>query len=258
MVRSKVLQNVIVRVGNFVLMRQRAIKKINYKDERMRNAVTEIDVRAEHMIRREIKKYFPHDSIIGEELPPEQGTSEFRWIIDPIDGTANYISSIPFYCTSIALMHKKNVVSGGVYDPTHRELFIAEQNRGARLNGKLLRVTPAKSIRSSFCGFGFGNVARGVPLYAKISNAVAKSRHLGSTALALCYVAANRLQGYVATGVPTWDISAGIIMVREAGAKALQLNRIPLDLSSNVPLDMIAGHQNYIRAILRVIKNPQR
>jgi len=197
--------------------------------------VTEVDKGTEVLIRKIIQTYFPTHAILGEEgVEPgaeasrraleEIKNEEYVWIVDPIDGTTNFIHGLPFYSVSIALAHRGEVIVGVVYDPSRDELFVAEKGKGAYVHGKRMSVSPEERLEDSLIATGFPtDRERILPLALKQIEAVApKVRNLrsaGSAALHLAYVAAGRLSGFWEANLNAWDIAAGMLLVQEAGGR---------------------------------------
>jgi myo-inositol-1(or 4)-monophosphatase len=190
--------------------------------------VTEIDRAVERGFRAMIAARFPGHAVLGEEFA-EEGQREliprFCWVFDPVDGTTNYAHSLPIFCSSLSLEIDGIPVVGAIYDPTRRELFTAERGQGAWLNGVPLRVSSAALLIDSLLCTGFpysiqtepGAVSIG--LFSEFMGVSRAVRRLGSAALDLCYVAAGRLDGFWEMSLQPWDISAGALIVEEAGGR---------------------------------------
>jgi len=186
--------------------------------------VTEVDQAAEQAIIETLLTAYPGHGILAEESGREHGArhSDFVWIIDPLDGTTNFIHGFPVYCVSIALAFRGKVEQAVVYDPTRNDLFIASKGRGAFLNDKRLRVSKRTRLADSLVSTGFpyrqgDNVQRYLKTLEVVMPACAGLRRPGSAALDLCYVAAGYCDGFFETGLQPWDIAAGSLMVTEAG-----------------------------------------
>jgi len=185
--------------------------------------VTKADIKAEQVIREDLMHARPAYGWMGEESEPVEGADpRRRWIVDPLDGTTNFLHGLPHWCISIAMENKDEIVAGVIYDPIKDELFTAEKGGGAWVNGKRIRVSNRKDL--SECLF-----ATGVPFGARktlgqttkdlisLMPVCAGVRRLGSAALDLAYVAAGRYDGYWERELQPWDMAAGLLMVREAG-----------------------------------------
>jgi myo-inositol-1(or 4)-monophosphatase len=196
--------------------------KINTKSPN--DFVTEVDQRAEEVIIETLLTAYPGHGILAEESGSEYGAkdSEFVWIIDPLDGTTNFIHGFPVYAVSIALAYRDQVQQAVVYDPTRNDLFYASKGRGAYLNDKRLRVSKRTRMSDALIGTGFpfrkgDNFKRYVKMFEEVMQSCAGLRRPGAAALDLCYVAAGHYDAFFETGLNPWDIAAGSLMITEAG-----------------------------------------
>src|SRR3954469_15425824 len=186
--------------------------------------VTEVDQAAEQAIIEVLLTAYPGHGILAEESGRAHGAkdSEYLWIIDPLDGTTNFIHGFPVYAVSIALAHRGVVQQAVVYDPSRNDLFIASRGRGAYLNDRRLRVSKRTRIQEALIGTGFpfrkgDNFKRYVRMFEDVMQQCAGLRRPGAAALDLCYVAAGHYAGFFATRLDRWDIAAGSLLIREAG-----------------------------------------
>jgi myo-inositol-1(or 4)-monophosphatase len=186
--------------------------------------VTEADIAAETMFRKMIAERFPDHTILAEEFGQDKATRDAShcWVFDPIDGTNNYAHGLPIFCSSLALEVDGRGVLGAIYDPTRRELFVAERGGGAFLNGDPIRVSNAATLVESMLVTGFPyDVHKRIPeiigLFGEFVGQARAVRRLGSAALDLCYVAAGRMDGFWEQDLKPWDIAAGGLIVEEAG-----------------------------------------
>jgi myo-inositol-1(or 4)-monophosphatase len=186
--------------------------------------VTEVDRAAEAAIIETLLTAYPGHGILAEESGRAHGAkdSEFVWIIDPLDGTTNFIHGFPVYAVSIALVHRDAIVQAVVYDPTRNDLFIASKGRGAFLNDKRLRVSKRVRMGEALIGTGFpfrkgDNFKRYLQMFEAVMPACAGLRRPGAAALDLCYVAAGYYDGFFETGLNPWDVAAGALIITEAG-----------------------------------------
>jgi myo-inositol-1(or 4)-monophosphatase len=198
------------------------ILKINTKSPN--DFVTEIDQLSEQTIIETLLTAYPSHGILAEESGREFGNknSEFMWIIDPLDGTTNFIHGFPFYAVSIALAFRGKVEQAVVYDPTRNDLFMASRGRGAYLNDKRLRVSKRTRMSDALIGTGFpfrrgDNFQRYLKMFEAVMPFCAGLRRPGAAALDLCYVAAGYYDAFFETGLSPWDIAAGSLMITEAG-----------------------------------------
>ncbi len=186
--------------------------------------VTEVDQAAERVIIDTLLAAYPGHGILGEESGRARGAkdSEYLWIIDPLDGTTNFIHGLPVYGVSIALAHRGQVQQAVVYDPTRNDLFFASRGRGAFLNDKRLRVSKRLRLAESLIGTGFpfrkgDNFERYMRIFENVMQSCAGMRRPGAAALDLCYVAAGYYDGFFETGLGAWDVAAGSLIITEAG-----------------------------------------
>jgi myo-inositol-1(or 4)-monophosphatase len=209
--------------------------------------VTEVDKGSETLIRNLILTHFPHHSFLGEEgveagpaasakALANVSEAEYLWIVDPIDGTTNFVHGFPFFTVSIALAYKGEVIVGVIYDPSHDELFVAEKGKGAYVKGKRMSVSPETKLIDSLVGSGFpADRNYALPINLKGIEAIApKVRNIriaGSAALHLAYVAAGRLSGFWEIGLNSWDIAAGTLLIQEAGGKVTDTEGKPFSLA---------------------------
>ena len=209
--------------GRFLKENEGKISEINEKGS-FTNLVTDIDKGSEAMIKEFVQKNFPDHGILAEESGASSPTSEYRWIIDPLDGTTNFTHAFPVYCVSIAVEQKGEVIAGAVYDPNFDELFSAEKGSGAYLNGRKLQVTAAAKLEKSMLATGFPYDVRNNPFncvqhFEEFLVKTQAVRRLGSAALDICYVAAGRLDGFWEVNLHPWDTAAAVLITTEAGGR---------------------------------------
>jgi myo-inositol-1(or 4)-monophosphatase len=200
------------------------------------NLVTEMDRRAECLIVELLRSHFPDHSILAEESGLAEACAGYRWVIDPLDGTTNYVHGLPLYGVSIALEAEGEIVLGVVYDPNRRECFVAERGRGATLDGRPMRVSATATLDESLLATGFPYDIRetartNLPEHAAFSRRCQVVRELGSAALSLAAVAAGRLDGYWELSLGPWDLAAGALLVVEAGGRVSAPGGEPIDWS---------------------------
>ena len=205
------------------LMRQELHKvaSIPVTQKARHDYVTEIDRASEQQIVREIKRFHPDHAILGEE-GGEQGESEFVWIIDPLDGTSNYLHGMPHFGISIALQEKGRTEHAVVYDPMRDEMFSASRGGGAHLNNTRIRVSARTSLDNAIVATAFPFRQRGMMsvytgIFSDIYKKIEDIRRYGSAALDLAWVAAGRMDAFFEIGLKPWDVAAGALIVREAG-----------------------------------------
>jgi len=189
------------------------------------NLVTDADKQSEQAIIDTIRRAHRHHDILAEERGMDSGgTSPYKWIIDPLDGTTNFAHGFPIYCVSIALEYRGQVVLGVILDPTRRELFVAVSGRGATLNGTCIQVSQSSALGASLLVTGFAYDIResthnNLDYFSSFCLRARGVRRTGSAALDLCYVAAGRFDGFWEMKLHSWDVAAGSLMVTEAGGR---------------------------------------
>lgn len=186
------------------------------------NFVTSSDLRAQETIHAELARARPGYGFLMEEGGNEEGDGENLWIVDPIDGTANFMRGIPHFAVSIALARRKEVVAGLVLDPVKHETYWAEKGRGAFVNGRRIRVSPRQSLAGATVALGIPHRSRGghdlhIRRQRRVMAEAGSLRRLGAASLDLCYVACGKFDAYWETGLQPWDIAAARIVVVEAG-----------------------------------------
>ncbi|HXZ53719.1 MAG TPA: inositol monophosphatase family protein [Burkholderiales bacterium] len=197
---------------------------LEVRSKNVNDFVTQVDKAAEAAAIEVIRRAYPEHAILAEESGAGAGTakSEYRWIIDPLDGTTNFIHGFPQYCVSIGVEHRGALAHAVVYDPGKNELFTASKGRGAFLNDRRLRVTRCAQLRDALVGTGFPfkELTR-LDLYVKQLRTIMLTsigvRRAGSAALDLAYVAAGRLDAFWELGLSPWDMAAGALLIKEAG-----------------------------------------
>lgn len=219
------------------------------KEKSRKNLVTEADVASQEAIFQLIHGQFPDHSFLGEEdLAVENDSSEFRWIIDPLDGTTNYVHQFPYYCVSIALEYQGELIVGVILDPTRDELFTAMQGEGAFLNGNPIQASDADALYDAMCvaSLPVGGTGK-EPQVQQFLNVFPKARSVqrtGSAALNLSYVACGRLDAYWSGTLKPWDQAAGVLIVREAGGVVTKMDGTTFDVEQP---DLLACNSGPIR-----------
>jgi myo-inositol-1(or 4)-monophosphatase len=209
------------------ILTERFGREIEISNKGEIDLVTEADLAAERFIIERIKSYYPRHAILAEESDASgivhEGRSEWKWIIDPLDGTTNYAHAYPCFCVSIALERDGKIELGVIYDPLREETFAAERGEGATLNGRRIRVSEIDDLNRAMLCTGFpynvrelGDFAR--HFYNFIMHAQAVRRD-GSAALDLAYVACGRFDGFWEEGLRAWDVAAGVLLIEEAGGR---------------------------------------
>jgi myo-inositol-1(or 4)-monophosphatase len=211
------------KAGDIMLQSIDRLDTINPTAKGHRDFVTDIDKRAEKEIISTLKKAYPDHAIIGEESGQHPGDADSVWIIDPLDGTHNYLRGFPHFSVSIGFKSRGKLEHGVVYDPIRQEVFSASRGEGARLNDRRIRVSSTLRLDNALIGTGFPvRHPKDLPNYLdhfiQLLPHIANIRCSGSAALDLCYVAVGRLDAFLEIGLGPWDMAAGAVIAKEAGA----------------------------------------
>jgi len=201
-------------------------RKVEVKIKPNKSLVAVADLEADKAIKRTIKKYFPNHSILTEESGFEDNNSDYKWVIDPIDGTHNFLRGIPIFGTSIALEYKNEVILGILNFPMLKLRAIAEKNRGAFLNGKKLKVSAKRDIDHSFIlmEFSYANRKEKIGFLEKLIHEAIDIRNFGSAIYHLLLIACGKCDGFIVLTTQEWDVAAGFLLVEEAGGKITNLH----------------------------------
>jgi len=209
--------------GDFIVRKINKLPDIQIETKGLNDFVTDVDREAEARVIEAILKVYPQHSILGEESGLIKGTDDdYRWIIDPLDGTTNFLHSLPHYAVSIACEYRGKIEHGVIYDPIKQELFAASRGDGATVNNRRIRVARLNSTQSALLGTGFPSrnpeaLDGCLKVFREFFASASDIRCSGSAALDLAYVAAGRLDGYWESGLNSWDIATGALILREAG-----------------------------------------
>jgi len=245
------------REAGHLLVQKLGVAKVSTKGDI--NLVTEADIAAENLIIERICSYYPQHGILAEEsgeaVLAGGKRSEWKWIIDPLDGTTNYAHGYPCFCVSIALERDGQLEIGVVYDPMRDEMFAAERGRGATLNDRKILVSSVEELSGAMLCTGFPYNVRERPDFARAftnftMNAQAVRRD-GSAALDLAYVACGRFDGFWEDGLSPWDIAAGALLIFEARGKVTNFNDQPLDIYNE---QVLASNGLIHEAMMTVLK----
>ncbi|MDQ5920300.1 MAG: monophosphatase [Pseudomonadota bacterium] len=218
--------------------------------------VTDLDKKSEQIIIDTIKKAFPTHNILSEEMGEEDNKSEYTWIIDPIDGTTNFIHGHPQYSISIAVKQGNRITHGVIFDPNRNDLYKAELGRGAYINDKRLRVAKATSLTDALIGTGFPSwdvtlLDKYLLIFKDLLLNSGGQRRTGSAALDLAYVAAGYLDGFWEFNLKPWDIAAGTIIVKESGGLVTDFNNTQDFWQSG---NIVAANPKILNELLKVIQ----
>ncbi len=242
------------RAGNLIHRAADNIDHLTVTKKSHADYVSEVDRAAERMIVETLLEAYPTHAILAEE-GGAQGESEYVWIIDPLDGTTNFLHGVPQYAVSIALQHNGVLTQAVVYDPTKNDLFTATRGRGAFLNDKRIRVSKRKQLIDSLIGTGFPytrfeHMDAYLAIFKDIMQNSAGLRRPGAASLDLAWTAAGRYDGFYETGLKPWDIAAGCLLITEAGGIVSDLAGSAKHLESG---HVCAGNPNIHEQLLKVI-----
>lgn len=246
-----------LEAGELMVRAAERLDSVRFSEKSQNDFVSEIDQKAEAVIIKHLRRTYPDHAILAEESGAT-GQSDYVWIIDPLDGTTNYLRGLPHYAISIALSVRGRIEHGLVYDPLRQELFTASRGEGARLNDRRIRVGERKSLEGAILATALPFRQRQhLDPYMASFNAVFADcgdiRRTGSAALDLAYVAAGRLDGYWELGLKPWDIAAGMLLVQESGGMSSDFK------GSNGSLDngqIVAGNPRVFKALLQKVHGP--
>jgi len=247
------------KAGESIVRASDELHRFEVKAKGVNNFVTEVDINAEREIVYHLQKAFPDHAILGEEsglIGNEE--AEYRWVIDPLDGTTNFIRGIPHYAVSIACLHRGKIEHAVVVDPVRHEEFTASRGRGAQLNGHRIRVSDLASLDGALLGTGIpfkNHCDDKLAAYSKSIEVLAAQcagiRRAGAASLDLAYVAAGRLDAFWETGLAQWDMAAGVLLVREAGGLVADIDASDNFLASG---NIVCGNPKCFKAVLQVVK----
>ena len=241
--------------GNVIIRNLGRLDSLSVHTKDRNDFVTEVDKQAEQEIIYILRKAFPDHSILAEESGAHQG-NDYQWIIDPLDGTTNFLHGFPQFAVSIALRHKGRLEQGVVYDPLRQELFTASRGGGAMLNDRRIRVTNRKTLDGALLGTGFPfksqqHLETYLDMFRALFPHTAGIRRPGSAALDLSYVAAGRLDGFWEIGLNIWDMAAGVLWIQEAGGLSSDFVGGSNHLESG---NLVAGNPKLFAEILKTIR----
>lgn len=210
------------QAGDIILRYSEQVHKVKVMPKNENDFYSEVDIRSEKSIVNTILKAYPKHGIISEESGNYQEDAEYVWIIDPLDGTKNYLHSFPFYCVSIAITYKNKIEHAVIYDPLRHECFTASRGSGAKLNDHRIRVSKINQLKLAMLGLSFSTkneslAEKRFQLQQNLAHNVGGIRSTGSVALDLAYVAAGRLDGACTLAMQYWDIAAGALLILESG-----------------------------------------
>jgi myo-inositol-1(or 4)-monophosphatase len=235
------------------------LEKLQVSIKGQNDFVTMADIKAQEIIHYELSRARNDYGFLMEEgkIKNSIDDNEYTWIIDPIDGTLNFMNGVPYFAISIALNFKNKIIAGIVYDPIHNDFYWAEEGVGAYLNNQRLRVTNKKSIENSLIALGIpflgrGDHAKHIRIQQAVMKKVAGLRRFGAASLDLAFVAAGRVDGFWEFGLSPWDVAAGIILVREAGGIAIGIDNKENPLLTG---NIVAGNINIVNNLQQILNS---
>ena len=225
--------------------------------------VTEADRASEKLVVEKLRTYFPSHAIVAEEGSAVAGSSEYRWYVDPLDGTTNFAHSFPMFNVTMALEQAGELIAGVIFDPVHNELFAAERGSGAYLNNRRIRVSKAARLEDTLVATGFPSRKRhldvNIHFYYQVAMLTHGVRRAGSAALDLAYVGCGRLDGFWEFGLNPWDMAAGILLITEAGGKCSDMHGNPINLRGpHILCDNGAVHDQILALFGEVFRGEYR
>ena len=245
------------RAGQIIVRAMDRVDTLTIEEKAKNDLVSEIDRAAEAAIIDTIMRAYPEHGILGEEGGAANPDAEFTWVIDPLDGTTNFLNGIPHFCVSIGITKGAALEHGVIVDPLRNEEFSASRGSGAQLNGRRLRVANTAKLDRSILATGIphGKVASHIDAYADMLRTFHEScraiRRMGSAALDLAYVAAGRTDGFVQIGLKPWDMAAGAVIVREAGGFVSDIAGGDRFMETG---NLVAANPNNFKDLIKIVR----
>ena len=235
------------------------LEKLQVSVKGQNDFVTMADIKAQKIIHYELSRARTDHGFLMEEgkIKNNINENEYTWIIDPIDGTLNFMNGIPYFAISIALNFKDKIIAGVVYDPVHNDFYWAEEGIGAYINNQRLRVKNKKTLDKSIIALGIPFLGRGdhqqhIKIQQEVMSKVAGLRRFGAASLDLAFVAAGRVYGFWEFGLSPWDVAAGIILVKEAGGLAIGIDNKENPLLTG---NIVAGNVNIVQELQKILNS---
>lgn len=243
------------QAGDIIVRHMDQVDRMKSTQKGLHDFFCEVDIKAEQAIINTIHKAYPHHGIMAEESGVSHPDADTMWIIDPLDGTSNFLHGFPFYSVSIAVKVKDRIEHAVVLDPVRQECFMASRGRGARLNDRRIRVSKQTQLNDATLGTGlsFRNEAvakRYLPTFQALYGQCAGMRRTGSAALDLAYVASGRLDGFWEFGLKPWDIAAGALLIQESGGMVCDIQGGEDYLNQG---DIIAATPKVFKPLLQIL-----
>lgn len=243
------------RAGELMIRQLNRLEALQVTEKARNEFVSEVDHQAERAVIEVIKDHYPDHAILAEESG-RSGDHEIEWIIDPLDGTTNYLHGFPVFAVSIAVAEAGELQHAIVYDPMRQEIFTASRGQGAQLDGRRIRVSKQQSLRKALIATGFpyrmseANMDRYLAMLRAVMLETAGVRRPGAAALDLCYVAAGRVDGFWELGLKKWDVAAGALIIREAGGRISDFRGTDDFLDSG---NLVAGSPKVYAALSKLL-----
>ncbi len=245
------------RAGKIITRYLGDLDTLKIHEKGLNDLVTLVDQAAENDIIDTIRRAYPNHAILGEETGYHTGSDEFVWVIDPLDGTMNYVHGFPHFAVSIGIKYREQLEHGVVYDPLSQDLYTASRGSGAQLNDRRIRVSKHNSLEGTLIGTSFPyhdrpkNLDEHYKIFKDVFTLCADVRRTGSAALNLAYVAAGKLDGFWETGLKEWDMAAGALLVKEAGGYVSDFKGQNAYLESG---NMVVGSRKVHAELLKIIQ----
>jgi myo-inositol-1(or 4)-monophosphatase len=244
------------KAGSIITRASSDIDRLTIRKKRQNDFVSEVDHAAEDAIISVLREAYPSHGILAEESGGQDEKAEYVWVIDPLDGTTNFLHGFPQYCVSIGLVHRGVLTQAVVFDPNRNELFTATKGVGAYLNDRRIRVTKTDKLEDSLMGTGFpfrevGDIDNYLRMFKQVTLATSGVRRPGAAALDLAWVACGRIDGFWEIGLSPWDMAAGALLVREAGGLVGDLNGDDKFMESG---RIVAANAKLFSALLQTLK----
>jgi len=260
---DKFIQQLALGAGKITLKKFRKVKEVRSKAEQ-KDFVTEADMMAQEYIIRAIKKRYPTHKVISEEQENQPLGSGYTWIIDPLDGTYGFVRGLPFFCSTVALSYKREIILSAAYDSVHDELFFAKKGKGAFLNGKRLKPAPRTNLNEAIGSWLltksviWRKTEKSLAIYKSFFENGIYVLRMTSQGLSACYVAAGRLDFLICDSFPLWDLAPTSLILKEAGMKVTELDGRPWRLEGEKMYNYFAGNPTIHKKYLPILKNIYR
>jgi myo-inositol-1(or 4)-monophosphatase len=251
------LNGIVISTGDYIIEQRKAFSKDTVEIKALNQLVSYVDINAEKQLVNQLSQLLPEAGFITEENTSDKGSKTYNWIIDPLDGTTNFIHDLPIYSVSVALAKGEEILVGVVYELGPKELFTAWKDGGAWLNGQPIRVSGENTLSKSLIATGFPYYDfQQMEAYINVLKQLLKSTHglrrMGSAAVDMAYVACGRFEGFFEYGLHAWDIAAGILLVKEAGGQVVDFKGGDDYLFGE---SIISGNAEIHKDLLKLIKS---